>query len=189
MEQVPVEASMDIHMDAAMNAAKDAADAVDDLVQHLSSADAFHATPVMEDEIMETIVNESAFNDPIVEEIVEQMQQTTDVPFLLVTSTLALGVIVFLVIFLRRRWNTLAPKWMKTLAERVRQPVINAFATNEAVSTEAVLDEATSITEPKAELVAVEPESEMPCVSAMELESEVPAADPEVTPASNVLDQ
>merc|ERR1712228_393148 len=123
-------------MDAAINAAKDATDAMDDIVQHLSSAEAFNAAPVMEDEIVETIVNESTFAEPIVEELVEQMQESTQVPFFLIASTLALGVVVFLIIFLRRRRNRLVP-CAKAPAEGVAKPIVEASSVSEATSAEA----------------------------------------------------
>jgi len=71
LEPVVVEGSLDLHLDesfvaldssidAAMDAAKDAADAVDGLVQHLSTADALHSAPELEEMMSEAVVNESA---------------------------------------------------------------------------------------------------------------------------------
>ena len=59
-----------------MDAAKDAADAVDDLVQHLSTADALHSAPELEEMMSEAVVNESAATEPLIEEIVQQVQQS-----------------------------------------------------------------------------------------------------------------
>merc|ERR1712243_341421 len=103
IEHMPMDASMDVQMDAAMNAAKEAAMAVDELVQQLStSAEGMQAE--LEEQIVENVANnDSVFAEPVVEEIVEQVQQTSGFPFFLVASTLILGFVIFVVIFLRRR--------------------------------------------------------------------------------------
>merc|ERR1711862_123086 len=116
IEPMPMDASMDVQMDAAMNAAKEAAMAVDDLVQQLSSsAEGMQAE--LEEQIVENVANnESVFADPAVEEIIEQVQQTSEFPFFLMASTLILGLVIFVAIFLRRAAKSeVAPVATETL--------------------------------------------------------------------------
>jgi len=104
IESSHLDSHLDASITAAMDAAKDAADAVDDLVQHLATAEAVDiAAPAVEDSL-DFVSNQSASEaEPVFEEIVAQVQRSLEVPFVLIASTLALGLIIIFVMFLRQR--------------------------------------------------------------------------------------
>merc|ERR1719334_1147612 len=127
--------------------------AVDDLVQQLSSsAEGMQAE--LEEQIVENVANnESVFAEPAVEEIIEQVQQTSEFPFFLMASTLILGLVIFVAIFLRRRRAAKsedAPVATETLVA----------AETEVAAAEPAAAPVTASVEPKAEAVVIaEPEA------------------------------
>merc|ERR1712142_839156 len=168
-----------------MNAAKEAAMAVDDRVQQLSSsAEGMQAE--LEEQIVENVANnESVFAEPAVEEIIEQVQQTSEFPFFLMASTLILGLVIFVAIFLRRRRaakSEVAPVATETLVAaetevaEAKCEVEAAPAAVEVAETEVAAAPAAASVEPEAEAVVVaEPEAVVEAEVAVETAEEVEA--------------
>merc|ERR1739838_737592 len=71
-------ASLDNTVESAQNAAKEAADAVDDLVRHLYAADP--------STVEEAVVANDSAAEPAIEELLQSVQQSLEVPFLLIAG-------------------------------------------------------------------------------------------------------
>merc|ERR1712212_763515 len=132
-----------------------------------SSAEGMQAE--LEEQIVENVANnESVFAEPAVEEIIEQVQQTSEFPFFLMASTLILGLVIFVAIFLRRRAakSEVAPVATETLVAaetevaEAKCEVEAAPAAVEVAETEVAAAPAAASVEPEAEAVVVaEPEA------------------------------
>merc|ERR1711872_1059432 len=98
--------------------------------------------------------------EPAVEEIIEQVQQTSEFPFFLMASTLILGLVIFVAIFLRRRRaakSEVAPVATETLVAAETEA---APAAVEVAETEVAAAPAAASVEPEVEAVVVaEPEA------------------------------
>jgi len=187
---VGIEASLDSHLDAsinaAMDAAKDAADAVDDLVQHLNTAEAVDiAAPAVEDSL-DFVSNQSASEaEPVFEEIVAQVQRSLEVPFVLIASTLALGLIIIFVMFLRQRHRRRnAPKSIPVEAPEEEEE-------EEVAAEEPVVEDAAAATTAAAAAAAEEEEDEEVVAEKAVVAEELAAAvdgdsEPVITPASEI---
>jgi len=186
---VGIEASLDSHLDAsinaAMDAAKDAADAVDDLVQHLNTAEAVDiAAPAVEDSL-DFVSNQSASEaEPVFEEIVAQVQRSLEVPFVLIASTLALGLIIIFVMFLRQRHRRRnAPKSIPVEAPEEEEE-------EEVAAEEPVVEDAAAATTAAAAAAAEEQDEEVVAEKAVVAEELAAAVDgdsePVITSASEI---
>merc|ERR1719193_354383 len=171
-------------MEAAQTAAKEAADAVDDLVHHLYTAD----PSTVEEAVM---ANDSAA-EPTIEELLQSVQQSLEVPFFLIASTLVLGFVIFLVVFLRRRQAS-----KTVVAAPAAEVVVAAPAAEEVVVAcpEAVIPEVVpacpEVVPAAEEIVVACPEAVIPEVvpvcPEMAPEEAAPVC-PEVTPLVDVTE-
>jgi len=186
IESSHLDSHLDASITAAMDAAKDAADAVDDLVQHLATAEAVDiAAPAVEDPI-DFVSNQSASDaEPVFEEIVAQVQRSLEVPFVLIASTLALGLIIIFVMFLRQRHRRRnAPKSIPVEAPEEEEE-------EEVAAEEPVVEDAAAATTAAAAAAAEEEEDEEVVAEKAVVAEELAAAvdgdsEPVITPASEI---
>merc|ERR1712212_981523 len=113
------------------------------------------AAPAVEDSI-DFVSDQSASEaEPVFEEIVAQVQRSLEVPFVLITSTMALGLIIIFVMFLRQRHRRRnAPKSIPVEAPEEEEE-------EEVAAEEPVVEDAAAATTAAAAAAAEEEDEEV----------------------------